>query len=105
MTIPVFSQVQADDLKATRQIVLNGLKHYHAKIYLFGSQATGKFRPTSDIDVAVLPLETIPRIVFVSIREALEESNIVRHVDLIDLSETDERFQARVLQEGIAWNE
>ncbi len=105
MSTPVISKVQANDLQIARHIVLTGLKSYRAKIYLFGSQATGKFRLTSDIDVAVLPLETIPRSVFAALREALEESNIVRNVDLINLSETDEYFKARVLQEGILWNE
>ena len=105
MATSVVTKVQSDDLKAVRRIVLDGLKDYRVKVYLFGSQATGEFRLTSDIDVAVLPLETIPRHVLSNIREALEESNVVRRVDLVDLSEVDDAFKNRVLREGIAWKE
>ncbi len=105
MIAPVLTRVQSDDLKTARRIVLDGLKGYRAQVYLFGSQATGKFRSTSDIDIAVLPFESIPRHVLSNIREKLDESNIVRMVDLVDLSEVDEHFKGRVLREGIVWKE
>jgi predicted nucleotidyltransferase len=105
MATSLSTKVQSDDLKTTRRIVLDGLKGYRVKVYLFGSQATGKFRPTSDIDVAILPFEPLSQLVLANIREALEESNIVRTVDLVDLSEVDDAFKDRVLQEGIAWTE
>jgi predicted nucleotidyltransferase len=105
MTTSVITRVQSNDLKTAQRIVLDGLKDYQVKVYLFGSQATGKFHPTSDIDIAVLPLEPLPRQVLSHIREALDESNIVRTVDLVDLSEVDEPFKDRVLREGILWKE
>ena len=42
-----------NDLKLVRQLVLGGLGDYPARVYLFGSRATGHARPASDIDVAV----------------------------------------------------
>ncbi len=99
MTTPVLTQ----DLETVRKIVLNHLKGYRAKVYLFGSQATGKARPKSDIDVAVLPLQPLPDLLFFSIRESLDESDVVRHVDVVNLSETDEEFSQRVTKEGILW--
>ena len=94
-----------DDLKLVRQLVLGGLGGYPARVYLFGSCATGHARPASDIDVAVWPLVELPVGTLSLIREALEESLIPFTVDLIDLRDTDEMFRARVLKEGIAWHE
>ena len=94
-----------DDLKLVRQLVLSGLGGAPARVYLFGSRATGHARPASDIDVAVWPLTELPIGTLALIREALEESLIPFTVDLVDLRDTDEAFRARVLKEGIAWHE
>ena len=94
-----------DDLKLVRQLVLDGLGDYPAKVYLFGSRAIGNARPTSDIDVAVWPLADLPVGTLALIREALYESLIPFTVDLVDLRDTDAAFRARVLKEGIAWHE
>jgi uncharacterized protein len=91
------------DLDTVRKIVLEGLKNYQAKVYLFGSQATGKARLHSDIDVAILPVQPIPSLTLSGIRDTLEESDVVRHVDVVDLSETDKTFQNRVKREGVLW--
>jgi len=97
------TSVLAQDLETVRAIVLGHLKGYRAKVYLFGSQAAGKIRPTSDIDVAVLPLQPLPELTFFNIREALEESDVVRNVDVVNLAETDETFRQRVRKEGVLW--
>ncbi|OIN94780.1 MAG: hypothetical protein AUJ21_04395 [Anaerolineae bacterium CG1_02_58_13] len=93
------------DLESVRQIVLDALQGYRAKVWLFGSQATGRARRYSDIDVAILPLEPLPSLTFSNIREALEESNVIRTVDVVDLSATDESFRQRVEEEGVLWRE
>lgn len=93
------------DLDLAKQIVLSRLAGYSAKVYLFGSQATGHADRVSDIDIAILPLQPISPWVFAEIREALEESPILYPVDVVDLSETDLRFRQRVFKEGILWTE
>ena len=94
-----------DDLKLVRQLVLSGLGDRPARVYLFGSRATGHARPTSDIDVAVWPLAELPVGTLALIREVLEESLVPFNVDLVDLRDTDEGFRARVVAEVIAWHE
>jgi predicted nucleotidyltransferase len=101
MVTPVLAQ----DLETTREIVLKYVQGRRAKVYLFGSQATGRSRLHSDIDVAILPLEPLPALTFSHIREALEESNVVRPVDVVDLSSADEKLRQRVLKEGVPWKE
>jgi len=93
------------DLETTRKIVLEYVKGRRVKVYLFGSQATGQARIYSDIDVAILPLEPLPDLTFSNIREALEESNVIRTVDVVDLSNADEKLRQRVLKEGVLWRE
>jgi len=95
----------APDLDEVRKLVTAGLRGYRARIYLFGSWAAGDAGRTSDIDVAVMPLDPIPRHVFSEIREALEESRVLYPVDLVDLSDSSEEFRERILREGVPWNE
>lgn len=93
-----------DDVAEVRRIVLQGLKGHAARIYFFGSRARGDFQRYSDIDVAVLPLKPIPSGVLGDIREALEESNVLPRVDLVDLSQVELSFRERVEREGIVWD-
>ena len=93
------------DLALARKIVLDGLAGYAVRVFLFGSRAKGEADRVSDIDIAIWPQENIPLGVFAQIREALEESDILYHVDLVDLSETNPAFRERVLREGIPWKE
>ena len=93
------------DLAEIRRIILSGLSGYAARIYLFGSWVAGKAVRTSDVDVAILPIDPIPKHVLSKIREALEESRVICSVDLIDLSESSEHFRARVEREGILWSD
>lgn len=86
------SLVLKHDLDKTRKIVLERLKNYRARVCLFGSQATGKARVYSDIDVAVLPFQKLPISMFSEIREDLEESDIVRTVDVVELTDKTKRF-------------
>lgn len=101
MVTPILTQ----DLESTRKIVLKFVQGRRAKVWLFGSQATGRSRLHSDIDVAILPLEPLPTLTFYNIREALEESNILRTVDVVDLSDADDVLRQRVLKEGVLWKE
>ena len=94
-----------EDLERVRQLVIDGLGGQPARVYLFGSRATGRARRASDIDVAVWPLAELPEGTLAVIREALHESTVPYTVDLVDLRDTDAAFRARVLEEGVVWHE
>jgi len=95
--------MEVADLAGIRRIVLEGLAGRKVRVYLFGSWARGVATRTSDVDVAVLPLEPLPAGLLSAVREALEESAVPYTVDLVDLSQTDPAFRARVLEEGVLW--
>ena len=93
------------DLDEVRRIVLSGLAGYRARVLLFGSWANGKGRRTSDIDVAVLPVDPLPIGLLSDIREDLEDSHVLYPVDLIDLSESGQHFRQIVEAEGVVWRD
>jgi predicted nucleotidyltransferase len=91
------------DLSEVRRIVLRALAGRRARVYLFGSWARGEASRVSDIDVAILPEETLPSGLLPEIQDALDESASLYPVDLVDLSTTSDSFRARVLAEGLPW--
>ncbi|MBM4426802.1 MAG: nucleotidyltransferase domain-containing protein [Chloroflexi bacterium] len=93
------------DLEKTRRIILGRLRPREAQVYLFGSHATGKASLYSDIDVAILPLQKLPDVLVSEIREELEESDILRTVDVINLENVDDEFRQRVVKEGVLWKD
>jgi predicted nucleotidyltransferase len=74
-------------------------------VYLFGSRANGTMTRYSDIDVAVLSRQSLPVGLLSTIREQLEDSQIVYKVDLVDLNEVSTEFKEKVINEGILWKD
>ncbi len=77
----------------------------HCKVWLFGSRATGKQRPGSDIDLALdngqkISWGTITRMLI-----DIEETTIPMKVDFVDLYSVDEDFKKQALSEGILWTD
>lgn len=92
-------------LEETRRIVLRALEGTSAKVYLFGSFASGRQRRSSDIDVAIDARSPLPTGLLAAVSEELEESHVPYRVDLVDLAHTDSAFRERVLRTGRLWNE
>ncbi|MBN4077465.1 nucleotidyltransferase domain-containing protein [Sulfobacillus acidophilus] len=90
-------------VEQVKNLVLNHFKNYKVKIYFFGSRARNSASMASDVDVAILPLETIERFVFSEIREKLEESNVPYEVDIVNLDDAEDELKEQILREGILW--
>ena len=91
------------DLDEARRIVLEGLRPHAARVWLFGSRARGEPGRASDIDVAVLPEGPLPAGLLQEVREALENSQILYPVDLVDLTTAEPGLRETVLREGVPW--
>jgi uncharacterized protein len=68
--------------------------------YLFGSRATGRERPDSDADIAIMvdrPMELLDEAV---LADRLARTLGVPSVDLLDLGRASLRMRGRVLAEG-----
>jgi len=92
------------DLEEARRIILEKLQGIPAEVYLFGSWARGEARRHSDIDVAIAASEPLPAGLLLEMTEALEASEILYPVDLVDLNAAASALRKRVLAEGIAWS-
>jgi len=71
-----------------------------AKFTFFGSWAAGNAQPSSDVDIGILSAVPIPPGLLSQLRFDLEESSLLLRVDVIDLSQTKDSFQQRVLSGG-----
>lgn len=93
----------ADDLALLRQFVCRRLQPFGARVFLFGSQARGDAHEKSDIDLAVDAPESMPAHVLAELRLDLEDSNVLRAVDLVDLRHADPALRSAVAREGVPW--
>jgi len=94
-----------DDLAEVRRIVLEYLQPWRVKVYLFGSQARGDASELSDIDIALLSESSVPVDWLSGLRERLEESMVIRFVDVLDLSNAGAKLKYRIKKEGVLWND
>jgi predicted nucleotidyltransferase len=94
-------------LQQIKEILEKQLLPPHTKVYLFGSWARNQFKQTSDIDIAVeLAIEdTANRTTLRMIRDALEESSIPYHIDVVNFHEMEPDMKENVLKEGTLWTD
>lgn len=90
-------------LRELRRMVLDALGDRAAEVWLFGSCARGEVRQHSDIDVAILPRETLPTGFFGQLAADIEESTIPYDVDLVDMRHAAPSLVEEIRREGIAW--
>ena len=84
-----------EDVKLDVEEVVSLLKENGCKkIYLFGSIVNGKFKKSSDIDVAISGLE--PR-KFIMVYSKIMMT-VDRKVDIVDLDDEDDYFVKNVLK-------
>jgi predicted nucleotidyltransferase len=72
-------------IEELRRMVLDALGERDAAVWLFGSCARGEPRQHSDIDIAVLPRDELPRGFFAELLADIEDSQVPYDVDLVDL--------------------
>ena len=73
------------------------------KIYLYGSRASGIFRPQSDIDIAIDTGKPLDIGDLGEARSILEAAKIAFKIDLVDLKTAAADFKDRILREAIQW--
>ncbi len=73
-----------------------------AKIYLFGSRATGNFNERSDIDIAIDADEPIPMHVRGQINSMIDALSIPQNVDIVDFHRVPQSLKENILK-GIVW--
>jgi predicted nucleotidyltransferase len=80
--------------------------HYpEAKIYLFGSWATGKNKPFSDIDLAIDTGQQIPLREIDRIEKTIENLDLHNMVDIVDMNNIPEDLKQNILRDKIVWKD
>lgn len=74
-----------------------------AKIYLFGSRATGTHSEWSDIDLAIDAKKKLPRSIVDEIKSIIKGSNIPYKVDVLDINYVSNDMSKSILDEKIIW--
>lgn len=94
-----------DYLLLLRKLILNYVRSYPIKVYLYGSRAKGTAHKTSDVDIALLSDAKLPVGFIAKLKELIEESSIPYHVDVVDLNQVGDNFRNQVLKEAKLWND
>lgn len=74
-----------------------------AKIYLFGSYASGDYRRSSDIDIAIDAGRRLRLAEKGQIRNMIDALNLIQEVDIVDFYSLPEDMKKDILREGVAW--
>ena len=69
------------------------------QLFLFGSRATGRAVPRSDIDIGLYLGHPVSPEVLAAIREAFDELPILQKVDVVDFATVDDAFKVVALQQ------
>jgi predicted nucleotidyltransferase len=75
----------------------------NVKVYLFGSYATGRARPGSDVDIALDAGCRLDTVLVGEVRDILEASNIPHRFDVSDFYRLPEDIQNAIRKEGLVW--
>jgi uncharacterized protein len=100
---PVMPVPAHPDLELAGRVIRSHLAGKNARVRLFGSRARGDSRTWSDIDVVVQANPALPAGVLSALREALEESSCLLHVDLVDWNDADAALRESIARESIEW--
>jgi predicted nucleotidyltransferase len=99
----------AVDLSAEhRRLVLDILRANlppNTKVWLFGSRATGRARPYSDLDLAIDVDRPMTLDELAILGEAFSESDLPYRVDLVDWHNIDDRWRQTITRERVTLTE
>ena len=89
------------DFELLKKLVIKPLQNNSVCVYIFGSRATGKNHPFSDVDLLLEPLKpgTPSSALLSEIKEAIEESRFPVKVELVLLDQLAQSYRERVLLE------
>ena len=101
MTAARTADLQADHRRLVAAVLAKYLPR-GAKVWVFGSRATGRARPFSDLDLAIDAGQVLSLDEFACLAEAFCESDLPYRVDLVDWHSLDEGFRRIIAADRVA---
>jgi type I restriction enzyme S subunit len=71
------------------------------EVWAFGSRATGRAKPYSDLDLAIVSDRPLPLDLTARLAEAFSESDLPWKVDLVDWATTDDAFRGIIMSQRV----
>ncbi len=96
MTAPALDACEAKAVRAILDAVLPG-----ARVAVFGSRATGRARPFSDLDLLLLDPPQLSWAQRADVRDAFEQSTLPFRVDIVEAASLAPGMAQRVLAEQL----
>jgi type I restriction enzyme S subunit len=92
-----------DDLKTVRDILR---KHVPTRrVIAFGSRTTGRSKPFSDLDLAIMGEVTVSSAILAALAEDFDESSLPFKVDLVDWATTSQSFREIITRDAVTLQE
>ena len=90
-----------------KQKLIKAIEYHYpqAKIYLFGSWATGKNKPFSDIDIAIDIGKEIPLRDMSRLAKTIDNLELHNMVDVVDMNNIPDELKKNILRDRITWKE
>lgn len=88
--------IKTIDLSEAQLLLVNAILQTHVPdlpVWAFGSRVTGKARPYSDLDLALITKKPLPLAQRAALAEAFSESDLPWKVDLVDWATTSHAFR------------
>jgi uncharacterized protein len=92
-------------IEITKEIILNLVDKEKISVFLYGSRAENNSRNDSDIDVGLWSPYGINDKLIRQIHNAIEESIVPYHIDIIDFNSVSSKFKEIATEKIIIWNE
>ncbi len=100
-----YQPFNTDYVQFVKDYVLEKLKDYDCKVFIYGSRAKGTNHRWSDLDIGILPGEQ-KKLPIYDIQDWLNYESVVPFkIDMVDFSTNDEKFKAHALKNIIWWKE
>lgn len=90
------------EFESLKRLVIDPLKSAGARVFIFGSRATGKQHKYSDIDILIeAPRSVELQNTLMQVKEAIEESNFPIKVDLVHALDLAKSYYTGVMSDRI----
>ena len=94
--------IKESDFNFLDENLIKPLKKSGFKLYIFGSRATGKYHPFSDVDILLEgPVNSVNSSQIGVIKELFEESNFPYKIDLVNELDLAESYRSSVMRDRI----
>ena len=88
-----------------KEITLTIIDSDKVMVFLFGSMATCRYKPSSDVDIGLFADEKLPADLYHRLRNAIDESIVPWKVDIVDFTRVDSGFKKEALKDIVIWNQ